>query len=337
LFLAKVFVTMTSPELQFDPATAIKRAIRIFARFQANLDRAVSKKKQSPTERRVLLELLANPGSTDAQVGRALALERSLLSRTLKQLIVEGLIRGVQSSRHRAQRLLSLTEEGLNLANVIDKDLDRAIREVFGKLPRDDEDQLLKASGATISADLNGDPEHGEVKIRPVGLRDYSPIFGLLTFGGHTEYQWSDPYISSVSLMIHQFIKRQLSEHPMGWVAYRGKRLVGVCLLLSSEDALNASIGALHVVPDLRRRTIGSTLLGLATSQALTLTMSRVTAVASERQFGANRTFLSAGFIRSKDKDVDYRYGKQDTWRNFELKLPCKFFETSTIDGQIVK
>lgn len=206
------------------------------------------------TERRLLLELLANPQSSDDEIGRALALDRAQLSRALTRLIASGLVAFVQSSQHRSQRLLSLTFEGEQVARELDHYLSQAIRTVFAQLPSEGEDLLLRAAGASSRDALREDREkRRRVVIRPVGLADYSRIIGMLTHDGLTQYDWAEPYMAAVCSMVHDFIHRRPSDVKLGFVAYRDRKLVGVCLLIGTEDLYEAEVGALYVASELRK------------------------------------------------------------------------------------
>jgi len=309
--------------LEYDPVPAIKRAARLFARVQADIDRSVPRSAHAPSERRVLLELLANPASVSAEVRRALAMEGALLSRTIKQLISEGLVAAVPTSSHRSQKSLSLTPDGERVACILDRELSETIRDSYLKMSRADRDLILTASGAAVNDMLNKDREkRGPITISKPSVRDLTVLLTAVIRYGHEQYQWVEPFVSSVSETLHEYIDRRISDFQMGWIAHRGGRLVGGCLLVASEDAFDAKIGLLYVIPNVRRRSVGTQLLAFAVEQAREMDLSSVSAVACERQPDLDAAYRKAGFTRSKRKETDYRFGTQDTWRTYEIKFP---------------
>ncbi|MDP9163843.1 MAG: MarR family transcriptional regulator, partial [Pseudomonadota bacterium] len=139
--------------MELNPTAGIKRSNRLYARILADIDRALPRGKISPTERRILLELLSRPASTDAEIASALGLDRAQLSRSIKKLLSDGWIGFKASGSHRAQRLLNLSDEGMSMAAAMDKDVDRAIESVYLKLSSEDQNILLRAVGSEAAAD----------------------------------------------------------------------------------------------------------------------------------------------------------------------------------------
>lgn len=56
--------------------------------------------------------------------------------------------------------------------------------------------------------------------------------------------------------------------------------------------------------------------------------MPRVTAEACKRQIGLDSILREAGFIRSKVKTIDCRYGTEETWRTYEVQVRAGLLTT---------
>lgn len=305
--------------MDFNPTAGIKRSNRLYARLLADIDRALPRGRHSPTERRVLLELLFRPDLADAEIGRGLGLERAQLSRTVNKLIDDGLVSGMPSVRHRMQRILSLSEEGRETAKSLDKEVSRAIEAIFLKLSTEDQEILLRAVGSEAAADPHRDGG-GDIELKVPVLSDFSYLLAELTEAG-SEFGWGEKYVASSAGMIRDFINHQFGNHQMGWMAYQSFKPVGACLLVASEDGLEAQVGVLYVAPHLRLRGIGRRLLEAATAQAKQLTLLRVSAVAAERQKGLDVLYRKLGFVRSRQSEPDFRFWTRDVWRSYQLKF----------------
>lgn len=305
--------------MDYNPISGIKRSNRLYGRLLAELDRAIPRGTHSPTERRVLLELLTRPALADAEVGRGLGLERAQLSRTVNKLINDGLVSGTPSLRHRAQRILSLSDPGREAAAAMDEEVTRAIKSIFVRLSTEDQEILLRAVGSEAAADPHRDGG-GEIELREPVLSDFSYLLAELTEAGRG-LGWGERYVASNARMIHDFITRKFGNYQTGWMAYQSFKPVGACLLVASEDGLEASVGVLYVAPHVRLRGIGRRLLEAATTQAKRLTLHSVLAVAAERQKGLDVLYRKLGFTRSRQSEPDFRFGAKDVWRSYQLKF----------------
>ena len=105
-------------------------------------------------------------------------------------------------------------------------------------------------------------------------------------------------------------------------MAYQAYKPVGACLLVGSEDKMEARIGVLYVARSVRLRGVGRKLLENATSLAEKLNLLRVSAVAAERQSGLDVLYRKLGYVRSRQSASDYRFGAMDVWRSYERKFP---------------
>ena len=306
--------------MELNPTAGIKRSNRLYARILADIDRALPRGKISPTERRILLELLSRPASTDAEIACALGIDRAQLSRSIKKLLSDGLIGFKASGSHRAQRLLNLSDEGMSMAAAMDKDVDRAIESVYLKLSSEDQNILLRAVGSEAAADPHREGG-GEITFQAPNASDFHYLLGELPLEGK-QLGWGDNYVANIAGTIHEFIRLRFADTQMGWMAYQAYKPVGACLLVGSEDGMEARIGVLYVARTVRLRGVGRKLLENATSLAEKRSLLRVSAVAAERQSGLDVLYRKLGYIRSRQSLTDYRFGAMDVWRSYERKFP---------------
>ncbi|WP_375206533.1 MarR family winged helix-turn-helix transcriptional regulator [Hyphococcus sp.] len=114
---------------------------RVSAASMAHLANALSAQNLSPTLGTVLLMIEANPGATQARIGRALAMQRANIAPLIARLEHDGLIaRKVSDGRSFG---LACTPKGEALGQSVRQTMADHEAELFGALTQNEQEQLL--------------------------------------------------------------------------------------------------------------------------------------------------------------------------------------------------
>lgn len=309
-----------------DPFLSVRRATRVFARLQAELDRRLAHCGHTPTERRILVELRDRPGSLDAEIASNLGIDRSQLSRSITKLIDGGLVTHRPASRHKSQRFLHLTEPGERDAARLAAEQQEVTLSVFYSLNADDQNLFMRSMGAGPGEDF--DQEEGvAVELRSPKPSDYAWLLDALIAEGRA-LGWGNSYIAKCARTISEFVEQPFGTEHAGWIAHRFQSPVGASLMILNDETSCAELVALWVMPRARSLGIGSSLLEASIREARELTMIAVTAAATERQDSLDRLLRKHRFNRGKASEPEYGFGRPEVWRGYRLNLPLSGFET---------
>ncbi|WP_428408725.1 MarR family winged helix-turn-helix transcriptional regulator [Hyphococcus sp.] len=114
---------------------------RVSAASMAHLANAMSAQSLSPAAGTVLLMIEANPGETQARIGRALAIQRANIAPLIARLENDGLIdRTVSDGRSYG---LACTPKGAAVAKTIRRIMANHEADLFGALSAGEQEQLL--------------------------------------------------------------------------------------------------------------------------------------------------------------------------------------------------
>jgi DNA-binding MarR family transcriptional regulator len=115
---------------------------RVSAASMAHLASALSGQSLSPAAGTVLLMIEANPGETQARIGRALAIQRANIAPLIARLENDGLIkRAVTDGRSYG---LACTPKGAAAAHNIKRIMAAHEADLFGALSASDQERLLE-------------------------------------------------------------------------------------------------------------------------------------------------------------------------------------------------
>lgn len=127
-------------------------AVRAFNRFFLSqtgvLSEGILHTNLSLTEARIVVEVGQQDELTARDLCHLLNLDPGYLSRTLKSLEQQGLIRRIRSHVDGRQRLLSLTDEGLAAFSLIDRGAQEEISERLSQLDAMERSRLVEAMHA---------------------------------------------------------------------------------------------------------------------------------------------------------------------------------------------
>lgn len=287
----------------------------LFARMVADVDCRFPRARPTPTERRILAALLGWDGITDARLASSLGVDRSHLSRVLKQLIADGVVTHRPSPNHRSQRLLSLSEAGLLQAQDLDAAWTAALQAQFDGLSPSDQRLVIAAMGAGSYSDEIGN--RFGIEYRQLAPED---LGWMLTQAPRLD---SDPeHLTWTAAVIANFLASK-SYATFGAAARYGVETVGACMILPNPDNdLHARVSYLFVAERFRGRDIEKKLLGMCIDHAREKELLGLSAEARADEHDRDDLFRGLGFKRRREKIPRQREGMPVYYRRYELRQP---------------
>ncbi len=253
----------------------ISSAARLYARVLSGMERRMSiATTVRPTERRILIELLNDPGLTDGEIVRVLGLHKSQTSRTLAQLTENQLVEGRPSTHHKKQRLRYLTVAGSKLADEVQEVERQAILDEYEKLSLEERALIDEASGLNRPGVLRVSIE--QITVRPFRREDWPWIFSQLA---KTAYNRRPECFADIAHALSEF-NQQALQFELGWVAEDTGRGIGVCLANITRSGMQAKIVYCCVDQFARGAGIGSKLVARCVDRARTHTLTSISAMA---------------------------------------------------------
>ncbi len=286
-------------------------------RLERRVGTRIGKTSYSPTSQRVLLALHHKPLRTDRAVGLELGMSSPQLSRDMTALIAKGWVRSRPSPDNKTQRLLELTEAGLEVAHEIASARQDAFDVEWPALRREEQQALLRAvDGRSLEK-----PATGEPNIRIAKMEDMPMVFHWMSTNLRQELGWNRNYIAHAARIMALQLERWPAEYPCGFVANIANRPVGCCLVMSGsdqsdvpDDGVTATITALYVAEPYRRRGLGGELLKRCVGTLREKTFLSLNVQIAAQQTALARVLKNAKFRRREGYEYGGRFGEVGKW-----------------------
>jgi DNA-binding MarR family transcriptional regulator/GNAT superfamily N-acetyltransferase len=239
---------------------AIRRFNRFYTQELGVLSESFLDTAFSLTEARVLHALAHRDGATATWLGRELDLDAGYLSRILRDFERQGLITRHQSSQDGRQTLISLTPDGRDAFEPLDRASYAAVGKLLAPLAETDQDRLIGAL-RTIASLLGEAPESRPAFIlrahRPGDMGWVTARHGALY---HAEYGLNHKMEAYVAEVVAKFLREfdPVCEHC--WIAEQDGAPIGSVFLVKESDAV-ARLRLLIVEPKARGLRVGRTLV----------------------------------------------------------------------------
>ena len=250
------------------PTAAIRRFNRFYTRRIGVLHEKLAATRFSLTESRLLWELAQRGRATGAELARDLDLDPGYLSRLLRGLKEQALIRSERSQSDARHLHLSLTAAGRRAFASLDRQSEADVAALLASLPETGQRGMLRAM-AEIEAIL-GERDRAGV---PWQLRPPQPGDIGWTIDRHgrlyaAEYGWDIRFESLVARIAADFVDRFDAEREACWIDERDGVNVGCVFLVQARDdgdgtAVDgtAQLRLLLVEPEARGLGIGARLV----------------------------------------------------------------------------
>jgi len=229
----------TAPD---SPTAAIRRFNRFYTRRIGVLHEKLAATRFSLTESRLLWELAQRGQATAAELARDLDLDPGYLSRLLRALKEQALIRSERSPSDARHLHLSLSAAGRHAFASLDRQSEAEVAALLASLPEAGQRAMLGAM-AEIEAILGERDRAGAPwQLRPPQPGDIGWVIDRHGRLYAAEYGWDVRFESLVARIAADFIDRFDAGREACWIAERDGVNVGCVFLVQARDDSSGAV-----------------------------------------------------------------------------------------------
>lgn len=295
---------------------AVRRFNRFYTVKLGVLSDAFLNTPFSLTEARILHALAQRDGATASWLGRELDLDAGYLSRILRDFERKGLILRSISPQDGRQAMISLTADGRDAFEPLDRASHAAVGNMLAPLAEADQERLLAAM-RLISGLLGGEPEPPA----PVILRAHRPgDMGWVTARHGVLYNEEYGLNHKMEAYVAEVVAKFLREFDPGrehcWIAEQNGAPVGSVFLVKESDT-EARLRLLILEPKARGLGVGRQLVEECVRFARQAGYGEITLWTHSILTAARRIYASIGFEIVETETHD-EFGPElegETWR----------------------
>jgi DNA-binding MarR family transcriptional regulator/GNAT superfamily N-acetyltransferase len=297
-------------------------AVRAFNRFYTQkigvLSDAPLESGLSLAESRVLYELAHSDDATASALMRDLGLDQGYLSRILRRLEKDGLLKRTRSKADKRQSHIALTRQGRKTFARIDSAWQGATEALVAPLPRMRRRDLVTAM-RQVEALLGGERTATPVTLRAPGIGDMGWLVHRHAVVYAQEYGWDDEFEALVAEILAAFIRNYDPACEQCWIAELAGAPVGSVFLVKESDEMGR-LRLLFVEPSARGHGIGRLLVDACIDQARRVGYRKLTLWTNDVLASARRIYEAAGFRLVKEWR-DRKFGQDLVGQDWELTL----------------
>jgi DNA-binding MarR family transcriptional regulator/GNAT superfamily N-acetyltransferase len=279
----------------------------------------------SLAEVRVLYELAHREQPTASDIAAALAMDEGYLSRLLRRLRQQGLVRARAAPHDGRQRWLGLTSKGRKAFAVLDARATDSVVRLIRDLGPPEQRQLVTAL-ETVEALLDGAPAGRPaagaeaVELRPPVPGDLGWVVQRHGELYSREYGWSIDFERLVARIVGEFAAAPGGPVNQGWIATVGGRRAGCVFLMPGAEPGTARLRLLLVEPWARGHSLGTRLATTCVDAARGAGCARLTLWTNDVLVAARRIYERANF-RLTRSERHQSFGKSLVAQTWELEL----------------
>lgn len=301
-------------------------AVRSFNRFYTReigvLQNGLLQSDLSLAEVRVIYELAQRAQSTATGIAGTLKLDAGYLSRMLRSLETQGLVRRRRSVADGRRTLLSLTRKGLAAFAKLDARADDEIAALLAHRPASDQRDVVRAM-RDIERILGDDDAEGSLPPTVV-LRQPLPgdLGWVVERHGElyaSEYGWNSHFEALVAQIVAQFMHAHDPARERFWIAVANGERVGSVALVRESDAV-ARLRLLLVEPSARGLGVGARLVRECLDFARCAGYAKVTLWTNAVLVAARAIYVATGF-RLVREAAHTHFGSEQLGQDWELEL----------------
>jgi len=284
---------------------SVTEQVRVFNRFYTRqiglLREGLLDTPYSLTQARILYELGARTAVRSSDLVRDLALDAGYLSRLLKNLERQGMVKRTASKSDGRVQHLAMTAKGRREFGCLNARSRAQIDELLSRVPEARQRQLVD-SMATIR-DVLEPPANTAPSIE---LRPHQPgdIGWVVARHGEIyaqEYQWDATFEGLVAEIAGKFLLHFDPKRERCWIAERNGQRAG-CVFLVKQAKTVAKLRLLLVEPSARGSGIGSRLVDECVAFARRAGYKKITLWTNDVLHAARRIYQRAGFGLVKEE-----------------------------------
>ena len=239
---------------------AVRRFNRFYTQKLGVLSEGFLNTPFSLTEARVLHALAHRDGATATWLGRELDLDPGYLSRILRDFERQGIILRSPSPQDGRQTLISLTPDGHDAFEPLDRASHTEISNLLTSLAEADQDRLVGAM--RVIASLLGEPAEPRPAfvLRPHRYGDMGWVTARHSVLYNEEYGLNYKMEAYVAEVVAKFLRDFDPAREHCWIAEQDGTQIGSVFLVKESDEV-AKLRLLIVEPKARGLRVGRTLV----------------------------------------------------------------------------
>jgi DNA-binding MarR family transcriptional regulator/GNAT superfamily N-acetyltransferase len=315
---------LTVPEILEPSQPARIARIRRFNRFYTGrvgaLDEGHLHSPFSLAEARVIYEIANADSSTAAALGRELSMDAGYLSRLLRGLERQGLVRRATSKDDRRRSILRLTSKGRATFEELDARARNQVAAFLAPLSDAEQRRLLDAM-RTIDGLLGAHDREPAYHLRDPRPGDMGWIVHRQSVLYAREYGWNQEYEALISRIAGEFLERFDPERERCWIAERDGEIVGSVFVVKHPERDGvAKLRLLYVEPTSRGLGIGRRLVSECARFARDVGYHTLTLWTNSVLISARRIYEAEGYHLVRE-EPHHSFGKDLVGQTWELAL----------------
>lgn len=274
---------------------AMRRFNRFYTKQIGVLHQGLLDSSYSLTEARVIYEMAQHESITASELGAELDLDAGYLSRMLRNFQKQGLIDKEPNPHDQRQRILRLSESGLQVFAMLNTRSQQEIETLLSKHSPQEQARLIGAM-RTIESLLEAQPEQRVPYIlRPPQPGDMGWVVARHGALYAQEYHWDESFEGFVAEIIAEYIQNFDPKMERCWIAeVNGENAGSVFVVKKTEEI--AKLRMLIVDPKARGLGIGKRLVQECLRFARQKGYKRMTLWTNSCLLAARHIYQQAGF-----------------------------------------
>jgi len=302
--------------LTADQIADIQGFNKVYQNLIKAVDSAIIAAGYSPTEKDVLLEISKTERCTANILINQMGIDRSYMSRMLKQFESRGLIEKIPSDADSRIKYIRLTAFGRDEYNRLSDIQNRNIAAGFAKLSKNDCDAICSALVMTRNklSDAND-----VITIRPFKQSDIEYVISRHKTLYYAERHLSGSFSAYVDRIVYDFVAQfDAKTDCMSILECNGVPAGSVAI--KKADAKTAQLRFFMLEPEMRRRGYGNQLMDMALSFCRSKGYETVFLLTITAQVIARHVYETHGFHKTASEDRS-EWGEGVVEERWDLKL----------------
>jgi len=301
-----------------DPVEAVRQFSRFFTGRIGVLKERLLDSDFTPPEARVIFELGHHDGLTARDLADILGLDPGYLSRLLGGLKRKGLVSHRVSDQDRRRQLLSLTESGRAVLEILEARSREEIGAVLEPLSPAKRRELVD-SLETVERLLGGTAPAAVPVIRPHRVGELSWILSRQAMLYAGEYGWDSGFELTLLKIGRDFLENHNPDDDCLWIAELDGRIAGSAAVVR-DGAQTARLRIVYVEPWARGLGLGHRLVEACIDFARNRGYADMVLSTFSILSAARRIYEAAGFTLDRSADIEI-YGQSLTEQHWRRDL----------------
>ena len=300
---------------------AFRRFNRLYTRFIGVLDEEWLKGGYSLTEARVLYELATRQASTAKEIGIALGIDPAYLSRILRRLERDSLLKRTASKRDARSAHLVLTRKGKSKFEKLNALSENQAQGILTALSPSGQTSLISAMSAIERHLMPGAQQEARFVLRPHRPGDMGWVVYREAALYAQEYGFDETFEALAARIAADFLTEFDPKRERCWIAEVSGQNVGhIFLVKHPTEPSTAKLRLLLVEPSARGLKLGSALVEECVNFARAVGYKKIALWTQSILVAARHIYQKAGF-RLVEEQANFKFGKDLVSQTWELDL----------------